>query len=75
MKVKIIKTTIASGELVYAGKIYDLSDKDAKILLAMGKAVPVANKAKKAQERDSELAEGLNTRSASAVISGKNANS
>ncbi|MBW2024376.1 MAG: hypothetical protein JRH08_00685 [Deltaproteobacteria bacterium] len=71
MRVKILRDTVASGKGLAAGRTYDLSEQDAKILLAMGKAVPVGTKVKKPQERDSELVEGLNTRSASALIAGK----
>lgn len=38
MKVKIIRSTVASGFRVEAGKTYDLCDYDASTLIRMGKA-------------------------------------
>jgi len=44
MKVKILRTTFCSGELVEEGKIYDLPDEQAGILIRLRKAeeAPVA---------------------------------
>ena len=47
MKIKIIRTTVASGKRVEAGKSYDVSDRDADILTKMGKAVIDTAKPKK----------------------------
>jgi len=47
MKVKILSTTMASGDRVIQGAIEDLSDKDAKILISIKKARPV-----KADDKD-----------------------
>jgi hypothetical protein len=38
MQVLILRDTIASGEFVEAGKVYDLSNRDVQILTRMGKA-------------------------------------
>ena len=38
MKVKILKTTVASGHIVQAGQSVDLKDDEAKTLIRMGKA-------------------------------------
>jgi len=40
MKVKIIRTTFASGKLVEFDKVVDLSEEDAQTLLRLGRAVP-----------------------------------
>lgn len=42
MQVKITRTTIADGQVVRAGQVYDLSEHDARLLLQLGKAEPVA---------------------------------
>lgn len=41
MQVKILRSTIADGVHVEAGDTVDISDKDARLLLRMGKAEPV----------------------------------
>ena len=38
MKIKALKNTSASGQSLEVGKIYDVSDQDASILIRMGKA-------------------------------------
>ena len=38
MKIKALKNTSASGQSLEVGNIYDVSDKDAEILIRMGKA-------------------------------------
>ena len=38
MKIKSLKNTSASGKSLEVGKIYDVSDKDAEILIRMKKA-------------------------------------
>lgn len=60
MQVKILRTTIADGQVVRAGQVYDLSDADARALLQLGKAQAV-----EAQEADPAP---LDTEQASAVI-------
>ena len=56
MKIKALKNTSASGQSLEVGKIYDVSDQDASILIRMGKAEesieappapPTASKTKK----------------------------
>jgi hypothetical protein len=52
MKVLILRDTIASGEFVEAGKVYDLSASDVQILTRMGKAtteLPEVKPARKAK--------------------------
>lgn len=39
MKVKILKSTVADFHRVEVGQVYDLSDRDAEILIRAGKAV------------------------------------
>lgn len=39
-KVKILRSTVASGMDVVEGKTYELSEEDARTLIAMGKAIP-----------------------------------
>jgi hypothetical protein len=57
MQVLILRDTIASGEFVEAGKIYNLSKRDVQILTRMGKAtleLPAAKvTAKKMKAEDS----------------------
>lgn len=43
MKIKILKTTAADGRFVRAGSIVDLSDKDAKLLIEIGKGIAVTD--------------------------------
>jgi topoisomerase IA-like protein len=48
MQVKILRSTVASGKNVTAGKVYEnLSAEDAHMLITLGKAVEVDPKAKK----------------------------
>lgn len=42
MKIKILKTTAADGRFVRAGTIVELSDRDARLLIELGKGVAVA---------------------------------
>jgi hypothetical protein len=52
MQVLILRDTIASGEFVEAGKVYDLSASDVQILTRMGKAtteLPAPKPARKAK--------------------------
>ena len=44
MKVKMLKSSVASGKKLAAGKTYDVSDADARVLIAYGKAVDAADK-------------------------------
>lgn len=57
MQVLILRDTIASGEFVEAGKVYDLSDRDVQILTRMGKAtanMPAPKPARKAKANGAE---------------------
>lgn len=51
--VKILKTTMAGGNLVKAGKIVEVSKRDAAILYQVGKAEP-ASASKKGEEDQPE---------------------
>ena len=42
MKVKILRTTVADKRFVRAGVVVDLSDIDARALILLGKAEPLA---------------------------------
>lgn len=44
MKVQILRATIANKRPVFPGKVYDLPEKEAQILIAMGKAREIPNK-------------------------------
>ena len=41
MKIKILRTTVADKRIVRADSVEDVSDKDAKALILLGKAVAV----------------------------------
>lgn len=43
MKIKILKTTVADGRFVRAGTIVDISDRDAKLLIEIGKGIAVTD--------------------------------
>jgi len=42
MKIKVTRTTVANGEIVRAGGVYDVPDSDARTLILLGKAVAAA---------------------------------
>ena len=54
MKIEIKRSTICGGMAVSAGDIVDASDFDARSLIAIGKAIPAPEKAKKPQNRDKQ---------------------
>lgn len=56
MQVKILRTTIADGQIVRAGQVYDLSEADARLLQQLGKAEPVADEAPLPAPLDTEQA-------------------
>lgn len=56
MQVKILRTTIADGQVVRAGQVYDLSDADARLLLQIGKAQAVEAQEAPAAPLDTEQA-------------------
>lgn len=67
MKVKILKTTVADGGFVRAGSVVELSEKDAKGLILLGKAVAVD-----AEEAPAPApVEELTTETAEAVVETK----
>lgn len=51
MKVKILESTVAGGKDLSAGKTYDIDEKDAKLLIALGKAEEVQNKKVKIEKK------------------------
>jgi hypothetical protein len=56
MKIKITRTTVADGQVVRAGKVYDVPDADAKALILLGKAVAAEDAADEVQaEPEPEL--------------------
>ena len=50
MQVKILRTTVADGKIVRAGSICDLSQRDAELLLTLGKATKAFDPAPVADE-------------------------
>ena len=67
MKVKILKTTVADSAFVRAGSVVDLSEKDAKGLILLGKAVAV-----EAEEAPAPVpTEEMTTEAAEAIIETK----
>lgn len=56
MQVKILRTTIADGQVVRAGQVYDLSDADARLLVQLGKAQPADAQEQPAGPLDTEKA-------------------
>jgi len=49
MKIKILKTTAADGRFVRAGTIVDISDRDAKLLIEIGKGILATDEAPEPQ--------------------------
>lgn len=62
MKIKILKTTAADGRFVRAGTIVDLSDRDAKLLIEIGKGIEVT------ETQPEPPAQPLTTETAAEVI-------
>lgn len=62
MKVKTTRPVAISGEHYDAGKSVDVDDKVGRELIAMQKAIPVAEKKKAAKSREDAPAENLTTR-------------
>lgn len=69
MKIKILRTTVADARFVRAGNVEDVSDKDAQILILLGKAVAV--EAEEAPAVVGLTEEELNTKVAEAAIETK----
>lgn len=55
MKVQLTRGTIVAGASYAAGEVVDASDKDARYLASIGKAVPVLE-AEKAEAREGVIA-------------------
>lgn len=55
MKIKILRTTVASGEVVRAGGVVEVSDADAKTLILLGKAVAAEGKMAHIEPEPEEL--------------------
>jgi hypothetical protein len=54
MKIRVLRDTFAKGVLLQSGKVVEVSDDDAKLLVAMGKAEHVAaEKSSKAKKPES----------------------
>lgn len=64
MKIKILRTTVADKRVVRLGCIEDVSEKDAKALILLGKAVAADE-----SEAIEPPSAPINTESAEAVIS------
>tara|TARA_R110002020_G_scaffold88898_2_gene217714 strand:- start:207 stop:401 length:195 start_codon:yes stop_codon:yes gene_type:complete len=62
MKIEIRRSTVCGGVPVATGEIVDASGPDARTLIALGKAVPAAEKAKKPDNRDDDVKSKRNTR-------------
>ena len=52
MKIEIKRDTVCAGVTVHAGQIIDASGSDARLLMALGKAVAAPEKSKKPVHRD-----------------------
>lgn len=64
MKIEILRTTVADKRIVRAGTVEDVSEKDAKALILLGKAIAADDAIVVEQP-----SEPLNTETAEAVIS------
>lgn len=47
MKIKILRSTVCGGEVVEAGQIVEASERDAALLIVLGKAIPVKDNGEK----------------------------
>jgi hypothetical protein len=57
MRVRITRTTVASDGFVRVGQVVDLPEADAKMLIAIHKAVPVDDEPEAPTVIDTEVAE------------------
>ncbi len=55
MKILILQTTIADGNVVEAGKVYDIRDDEAKFLIMLGRAVEYNEKEESAEEQEKKI--------------------
>jgi len=53
-KVKMLRNSVASGVDVMEGKVYELSEEDARTLIQMGKAIPSPKGKVENREADKE---------------------
>lgn len=61
-KVLIKRATMAGGKRVDAGQTVTVSEKDARDLIALGKAVPAGDNAPPVENRDQDKAAGTTKR-------------
>ncbi len=54
MRVKILRSTVASGRDLSAGEVYDLPSRDASILIRMGKAEPAGEEKRSSRRRSTK---------------------
>tara|TARA_R100001443_G_scaffold83535_1_gene90324 strand:- start:234 stop:419 length:186 start_codon:yes stop_codon:yes gene_type:complete len=57
MKVKCLKNVCASGVALESGKTYDISDKDAQILLTLGSVEKFSEKSNKQKKKTKPVLE------------------
>ena len=62
MKIEIKRATVCGGVPVSVGDIVEASDTDARVLIALGKAIPAAEKAKKPENREADAKAKRHTR-------------
>jgi hypothetical protein len=61
MKIEITRATIADGKRVLPGEVVNATEGDAKTLIALGKAIPVAD-APEVENREDDLAKKTSKR-------------
>lgn len=54
MKIKILRSTVGNGRDLYSGKIYDVPDKEALMLISAGKAEAVKEKKEEEKAKQDE---------------------
>lgn len=64
VQIKITRATVAGGNRVETGQTVEVSQADARQLIAQGKAVPVAMEPPKPQNRDEEVTTAASKRTA-----------
>ena len=62
MKIEIKRATVCGGVPVSVGDIVEASDTDARVLIALGKAIPAAEKVKKPENREADAKAKRHTR-------------
>jgi hypothetical protein len=66
LAVEITRATVAGGRRVHAGETVEVTEADARALMALGKAVPVVG-APVADNREKEIEQKISKRTAPAV--------